>query len=64
VNDTNYSSKSNKQYILTKGDNNPADDRGIYGELQNGKLWIHQDEILGTVQGYVHLKMRQIPSKR
>ncbi|ORZ39986.1 hypothetical protein BCR44DRAFT_1426043 [Catenaria anguillulae PL171] len=46
-------SKENKQHILTKGDNNNADDRGIFAESQRGKLWLSRDEVMGVVGGYV-----------
>ncbi|EGR31324.1 sec11, putative [Ichthyophthirius multifiliis] len=36
-------------YILTKGDNNLSDDRGLY---QNRKIWLHKKDILGKIKGY------------
>ncbi|KAJ3294542.1 Signal peptidase complex catalytic subunit S11C [Borealophlyctis nickersoniae] len=41
-----------KQYMLTKGDNNPIDDRGdvIYNE---GQLWIHEEHVVGRVKGFL-----------
>ena len=34
--------------ILTKGDNNPVDDRGLY---PRGQLWISEDQIMGQIVG-------------
>ncbi|PIA17344.1 signal peptidase I [Coemansia reversa NRRL 1564] len=42
--------ETGKQYLLTKGDNNMADDRGLYNP---GQLWIQRDEIIGRVKGFV-----------
>ncbi|KAI9199304.1 SEC11-like 3-like protein [Polychytrium aggregatum] len=39
-----------KQFLLTKGDNNPSDDRALYNR---GQLWVHEDEVIGRVQGYL-----------
>lgn len=39
-----------KQFILTKGDNNPVDDLSLYGRKKN---YLSQDDIVGTVKGYV-----------
>ncbi|ORX53991.1 signal peptidase I [Hesseltinella vesiculosa] len=39
-----------KQFLLTKGDNNQADDRGLYDYQQ---MWIHQDHVVGKVRGFV-----------
>ncbi|TPX40794.1 hypothetical protein SeMB42_g05420 [Synchytrium endobioticum] len=39
-----------KQYILTKGDNNLVDDRGLYNE---GQLWIHREDVIGRVKGFL-----------
>ena len=44
------SASNGTQYILTKGDNNVVDDRGLYNE---GKLWIHREDVVGRVKGYV-----------
>ncbi|KAJ3358150.1 Signal peptidase complex catalytic subunit S11A [Allomyces javanicus] len=41
-----------KQYLLTKGDNNPASDYALYGDHQPSKLWITNDEVVGKVYGY------------
>ncbi|KAJ1918993.1 Signal peptidase complex catalytic subunit [Mycoemilia scoparia] len=42
--------KTNKQYLLTKGDNNPSDDRSLYNK---GQLWVEREDILGRVRGYI-----------
>ena len=42
------SRKTGEQVILTKGDNNSVDDRGLYNR---GQLWIVPDDILGRVIG-------------
>jgi signal peptidase len=34
--------------ILTKGDNNPVDDRGLYPKWQ---LWIKEDQVMGQIVG-------------
>ncbi|KAI8098744.1 signal peptidase I [Halteromyces radiatus] len=39
-----------KQYLLTKGDNNPGDDRSLYDYRQ---MWIHQENVVGKVRGFV-----------
>lgn len=44
------STETGKEYILTKGDNNTHDDRKLY---PNGMMWIHRENIVGTVQGIV-----------
>ena len=36
--------------MLTKGDNNPVDDRGLY---QRGKLWLTRNQIIGKARGYL-----------
>ncbi|KAJ2707885.1 Signal peptidase complex catalytic subunit [Coemansia sp. IMI 203386] len=43
-------SETGKQYLLTKGDNNNADDRGLYNP---GQLWINREDIIGRVKGFV-----------
>ncbi|KAJ1919413.1 Signal peptidase complex catalytic subunit [Mycoemilia scoparia] len=42
--------KTNKQYLLTKGDNNHSDDRSLYSK---GQLWVEREDILGRVRGYI-----------
>ena len=39
-----------KQMILTKGDNNDVDDRGLYPP---GKSYVEREEVVGAVRGYV-----------
>jgi len=36
--------------LLTKGDNNPVDDRGLYNK---GQLWLDASDILGRARGYL-----------
>ena len=36
--------------LLTKGDNNEVDDRGLY---KPGQLWVEQDHIVGRARGFV-----------
>lgn len=36
--------------LLTKGDNNPVDDRGLYNR---GQLWVDPRNIMGRVRGYI-----------
>lgn len=36
--------------ILTKGDNNSVDDRGLYAP---GQLWLEKKDIVGRARGYV-----------
>ena len=40
-------------YLLSKGDNNPVDDRGLY-DAKNGQIWLNKKDMLGKVIGYVH----------
>jgi signal peptidase len=42
-------SKTGKEFILTKGDNNPVNDRGLFGK---GMLWLERKHITGKVKGY------------
>ncbi|KAJ3298723.1 Signal peptidase complex catalytic subunit S11C [Borealophlyctis nickersoniae] len=39
-----------KQYLLTKGDNNAIDDRGLYNP---GQMWIHREHVVGRVKGFL-----------
>lgn len=39
-----------EQYLLTKGDYNPVNDRGLYNK---GQLWVQPDEVMGRVYGHV-----------
>ena len=34
--------------LLTKGDNNAVDDRGLYAR---GQLWVSRDEVIGRARG-------------
>eukprot|EP00922_Rhytidocystis_sp_ex-Travisia-forbesii_P003325 GHVS01004866.1.p2 GENE.GHVS01004866.1~~GHVS01004866.1.p2 ORF type:complete len:127 (-),score=24.10 GHVS01004866.1:29-409(-) len=36
--------------VLTKGDNNSVDDRGLYAKKQ---LWLRKDNIMGTAVGFL-----------
>ena len=53
-----------KYYLLTKGDNNPLDDRALY---PNRQVWIHQQDLLGFIEaycpyvGYVTILMNDYP---
>ncbi|CAG8490376.1 5118_t:CDS:2 [Diversispora eburnea] len=42
--------ETGKQFILTKGDNNQVDDRGLY---DHGQMWIHKEHIIGKVKGFL-----------
>jgi signal peptidase len=44
-----YSEKG-EVYLLTKGDNNQVDDRGLYAP---GQMWIKRDEIVGRARGFL-----------
>eukprot|EP00164_Ancoracysta_twista_P004869 GFYU01006619.1.p1 GENE.GFYU01006619.1~~GFYU01006619.1.p1 ORF type:complete len:182 (-),score=24.56 GFYU01006619.1:74-619(-) len=39
-----------EMFLLTKGDNNRVDDRGLYNP---GQLWLKRSEILGKAVGYL-----------
>jgi signal peptidase len=40
--------------LLTKGDNNPTEDRALYNpEGGSSKLWLEEDEVLGRAKGYL-----------
>jgi signal peptidase I len=39
-----------EQFILTKGDNNDADDRGLYNE---GQMYISRQDIMGIIKAYL-----------
>nr|WCZ58606.1 signal peptidase complex catalytic subunit SEC11 [Andalucia godoyi] len=41
---------SGKELILTKGDNNPTDDRGLYAD---GQMWLTRDDLVGKAVGSV-----------
>ena len=38
--------------LLTKGDNNSVDDRGLYAP---GQLWIRRNEVVGRARGLVDI---------
>lgn len=53
--DTPSHSTHSLQYILTKGDNNQVDDRGLYNP---GQMWIHRQDVIGRVKGFLpHIGM-------
>ncbi|KAJ3203646.1 Signal peptidase complex catalytic subunit S11C [Dinochytrium kinnereticum] len=39
-----------QQFLLTKGDNNGVDDRGLYNPHQ---MWIRQGDVVGRVKGFL-----------
>jgi len=39
-----------KVELLTKGDNNPVDDRGLY---PSGQLWLNREHIIGRAKGFL-----------
>jgi signal peptidase len=45
---THDEKRTGKQFILTKGDNNRVDDRGLYNR---GQDWIQREDIMGKVVG-------------
>ncbi|KAI9093855.1 signal peptidase complex I, partial [Phlyctochytrium arcticum] len=38
------------QWILTKGDNNEINDRGLYN---HGQMWIKKEDVVGRVKGFL-----------
>jgi len=36
-------------YLLTKGDNNGIDDRGLY---PSRKFWLHKEDMIGKIRGF------------
>jgi len=36
--------------LLTKGDNNPVDDRGLY---PSGQLWLNREHVIGRAKGFL-----------
>ncbi|KAI9282124.1 signal peptidase complex catalytic subunit SEC11C-like protein [Umbelopsis sp. AD052] len=42
--------KTGKQFLLTKGDNNNVDDRGLYNARQ---MWINKEHVVGRVRGFM-----------
>eukprot|EP01071_Lankesteria_metandrocarpae_P013576 Lankesteria_metandrocarpae@DN7351_c0_g1_i1.p1 len=45
-----HEDKDGKVKILTKGDNNNIDDRGLYNR---GQMWLDRDDVMGVVRAYV-----------
>ena len=39
------------QLMLTKGDNNPTDDLGLYHSYMRGMKWLKRDMVVGKVRG-------------
>lgn len=42
--------RNGKIKLLTKGDHNPVDDRGLYNR---GQLWIEPEDVMGRVYGHI-----------
>eukprot|EP00808_Paulinella_micropora_P024169 g11240.t1 len=42
--------RGNRTRILTKGDNNPVDDRGLY---QQGQLWLEPKDVMGRAKAFL-----------
>lgn len=42
--------KTKTQFLLTKGDNNPVDDRGLYVK---GQMWVKGEDVVGRVKGFL-----------
>jgi signal peptidase len=42
--------KTGEEFILTKGDNNPVNDRGLY---DRGQLWLERKHIIGRIKGHL-----------
>lgn len=36
--------------MLTKGDNNDVDDRGLY---EDNRIWLHKEDLMGRIKGYL-----------
>ena len=43
-------SADGKMLLLSKGDNNTADDRGLYAERD---MWLYPEDIMGRVKGFL-----------
>ncbi|KAG7528033.1 hypothetical protein FFLO_06453 [Filobasidium floriforme] len=41
------------QLMLTKGDNNPTDDLGLYHSYMRGMKWLKRDMVVGKVRGFL-----------
>jgi len=54
-------------HYLTKGDNNPVDDRSIYHQNQPGLVWLERRHLIGKAKGFlpyigmVTIKMNEYP---
>ena len=46
-----FCSENGDVKLLTKGDNNSVDDRGLYAP---GQLWIRRNEVVGRARGLVN----------
>ena len=44
--------KGKEYYLLTKGDNNQADDRWLY---KTGKVWLNKKDVIGKIKAYCPL---------
>ncbi|KXN70019.1 Sec11-like 3, isoform CRA_b, partial [Conidiobolus coronatus NRRL 28638] len=42
--------KTGEEFILTKGDDNPVNDRGLY---DRGQLWLERKHIIGRIKGHL-----------
>ncbi|KAF9429891.1 Signal peptidase complex catalytic subunit S11C [Podila epigama] len=53
--DRHDTGKLEEQRLLTKGDNNNVDDRGLYQEdyRNRGMMWIEPKHVVGRVQGFL-----------
>ena len=55
--------KTGEQFLLTKGDNNGIDDRGLYNQGRSRRdkpiMWINQKDVKGRVTGYRLLPILQ-----
>eukprot|EP01106_Pelomyxa_sp_JSP_P018046 TRINITY_DN78_c0_g1_i1.p1 TRINITY_DN78_c0_g1~~TRINITY_DN78_c0_g1_i1.p1 ORF type:complete len:199 (-),score=49.69 TRINITY_DN78_c0_g1_i1:158-697(-) len=45
-----HQSKDGMEKLLTKGDNNPVDDRGLY---QYGKMWLAREQVIGRAKAFL-----------
>ncbi|RKP03633.1 hypothetical protein CXG81DRAFT_29219 [Caulochytrium protostelioides] len=50
VTEARTETKTGQQFLLTKGDNNPVDDRGLYNP---GQMWIKREDVVGRVRGMI-----------
>lgn len=47
------SGRTRKYKVLTKGDNNDGNDRGLYSK---GEMWVLPNQITGRIRGYKLIK--------